>query len=137
MATTRGRLVHSNQVVYDQADFFQLDGYTRQAGLTISQVVSQVYFNNTLLTWPLTDGTGLPDNLIVSGKLYWHEITGPNGPYSVRFRPNAVGYWRLLITYPAGTQILAQDYDVKPDTGLPLGSGMKASFIGTGGKNDC
>jgi hypothetical protein len=136
MATTRGRLVQSNQVVYDQADFFQLDGFTRQAGLTIGQITFQVYFNNTLQAWTLVSGVGVLDPQIVAGKVYWHEIPGPNGPYSVRWRPNAVGYWRLLVTYPVGTQILAQDYDVISG-GQVLGSGMKASFIGTGGKNDC
>jgi len=135
MATTRGRLVQSNQVVYDQADFFQLDGYTRATGLTISNVTGQIYFNNTTLTWPMVSGVGVVDSQIVAGKIYWEEILG--GPYGVRWRPNAVGYWRLIITYPTVTQILAQDYDVVPGAGPQLGSGMKASFIGTGGKNDC
>lgn len=134
MATTRGRLVQSNQVVYDQADFFQLDGFTRQTGLTIGQVVAQLYFNNVPTVWTLVSGIGILDSQVVAGKIYWQEITG--GPYSVRWRPNAVGYWRLLITYPVGTQILAQDYDVV--TGGPqLGTGLKASFIGSGEKNDC
>ena len=46
----------------------------------------------------------------------------------VRFRPNAIGYWRLLINYAVGTQISAQDYDVTP---LPptVDTGLKASFV--------
>jgi hypothetical protein len=135
MATTRGRLVQSNQVVYDQADFFQLDGFTRQPGLTVGQVVAQLYFQNTLQAWTLIPGTGITDPQIVSGKIYWLEI--PGGPYGIRWRPNAVGYWRLLITYPAGTQILAQDYDVTPGPSTPMAGGMKSSFIGPGERNDC
>lgn len=135
MATTRGRLVQSNQVVLDQADFFQLDGFTRQAGLTVGQVVAQLYFNNVQQGWTLVPGLGITDLQVVSGKIYWLEI--PGGPYGVRFRPNAVGYWRLLITYPAGTQILAQDYDVTPGPSTPAVGGMKASFIGPGDRNDC
>ena len=131
MPTTRGRLVYSNQVVFDQADFFQLDGYTRVAGLTSLQVSSEIYFNNTLMPWALVSGTGVSDNQVVSGKIYWLEI--PNGPYGVRFRPNAIGYWRLLITYPVGTQRLAQDYDVASGTGIAAPTGLKTSFVEPGG----
>src|SRR4051812_38801650 len=92
MSTTRGRLVYSNQVVYDQADFFQLDGFTRVPGLTPMQVTSELYFNNTLQPWALVTGLNVLDPQIAAGKIYWLAI--PGGPYGVRFRPNAVGYWR-------------------------------------------
>jgi hypothetical protein len=65
---------------------------------------------------------------VASGKVYWQEVSGSPGIYNVRFRPNAIGYWRLLITYPVGTQISGQDYDVTP---LPptVDTGLKASFV--------
>ena len=135
MPTTRGRQVFSNQVVYDQADFFQVDGFTRVPGLTIGQVVLQVYFNNVLQPWPLVSGVGVTDPNITAGKVYWEAISG--GPYSVRWRPNAIGYWRLLVTYPVGTQILAQDYDVMTGTGITAPTELKSSFIGPAEKNDC
>jgi hypothetical protein len=132
MSTTRGRLVYSNQVVYDQADFFQTDGYTRVVGLVPANIVSEMYFNNETLPWPLVSGVGVPDAQVVSGRLYWQEIG--SGPYSVRFRPNAVGFWRVLMTYPVGTQILAQSFDVLAGTGVTVPSGMKATV---GGKSGC
>jgi len=135
MSTTRGRLVYSNQVVYDQADFFQLDGYTRVPGLTILQVQSELYYNNVLQPWTLVTGLNVTDPQVVAGKIYWLPIL--NGPYGVRFRPNAVGYWRLLITYAVGTQRLAQDYDVNAGTGIVSPSGLKASFVEPGGKGAC
>ena len=135
MPTTRGRLVYSNQVVFDQADFFQLDGYTRVAGLTVSQVVMELYFNNLPQSWTMVSGVGVPDAQVVAGKVYWQEI--PGGPYALRFRPNAVGYWRLLVTYPVGTQRLAQDYDVNAGTGVAVPSGIKTSFVDPGGKGAC
>lgn len=135
MSTTRGRLVYSNQVVYDQADFFQLDGFTRVPGLTTSQVTSELYFNNVLQPWTLVTGLNVTDPQIAAGKIYWLAIS--NGPYGVRFRPNAVGFWRLLITYPTGSQIVAQAYDVNSGTGIATPSGLKASFIEPGGKGGC
>lgn len=126
MATTRGRLVYSNQVVYDQADFFQLDGFTRVTGLTIGNVTSELFFNNMLQPWTLVSGLNVIDSQTVAGKIYWQSIA--NGLYGIRFRPNQVGFWRLLIMYSVGNQILAQDYDVNPGSGINAPSGLRASF---------
>jgi hypothetical protein len=132
MPTTRGRVVLANQTVDDQSDFFQSDGFTRVTGLTPSQLVCQIFFDNQLQPWPLVTGSGFTDAQIASGHVYWLEVPGSPGIYSVRWRPNAVGYWRLIITYPAGQQISAQDYDVT--TGNPtVDQGLKASFL----KPDC
>lgn len=131
MSTTRGRLVYTNQVVYDQADFFQVDGFTRVPGVTPGQLSLALYFNNSAQPWTLVSGTGIQDVNIASGKVYWQQI--PSGPYGIRFRPNAVGYWRLIITYSAGFQIVAQDYDVNAGTGVPIEGGLRASFGGPNG----
>jgi hypothetical protein len=137
MPTTRGRLVFNNLVVYDQADFFGLDGYSRVPGLTPSQLVLQVYHDNTLQTWTLISGAGVSEGQVASGHVYFDTLTG--GAYGVRWRPNAIGYWRILLIYSVGAQILAQDYDVGSGTGVvPPGGGLKVSFVGAGGKtSDC
>lgn len=137
MPTTRGRLVAPNQVVFDQADFFQNDGFTRVAGLTISNVAVQVYLNNVLQGWTLADGSIVTDAAVVSGKVYFSAI--PGGPYNVRWRPNAQGYWRILLTYAVGAQILAQDYDVTGSVSASPATGLQTSFIRPGerGSNDC
>jgi hypothetical protein len=114
MTTTRGRLVYANQTVVDQTDFFQPDGFTRVTGLTPAALVCQLFFDNQLQPWQLVTGLNLTDTQIASGSVYWVEVPGSPGIYSVRFRPNAVGYWRLLISYPAGKQISGQDYDIHP-----------------------
>lgn len=128
MVITRGRLVYANQTVVDQSDFFQVDGFTRVTGLTVSQLTCQLFFDNSLQPWPFVTGAGFTDIQIAAGYVYWLEVPGSPGIYSVRFRPTSVGYWRLIITYPAGTQISAQDYDViaTPPT---VDTGLKASFI--------
>jgi len=128
MATTRGRLVQANQVVIDQADYFQGDGFTRVTGLTISDVASQLFFQNDFQPWPLVDGATTDDARVAAGRVYFHELPGSPGIYSVRFRPNAKGYWRLIVTYTAGQQIMGQDYDVVAEATPPAG-GLKSSFI--------
>jgi hypothetical protein len=114
--------------VLDQADYFQLDGYTRVTGLTPGDLVSQLFYNNTEQPWPLLDGLGVPDAPVSSGRVYFPEVPGSPGIYSVRFRPNALGYWRYLLDYPVGQQIMAQDYDVTP-TASTTSSGIKSSFV--------
>lgn len=127
-STTRGRQVYANQVVLDQADFFQPDGFTRVTGLNATLVSHQLFFDNQSQPWTLVNGSSVPDSQVVSGKVYFHEIPGQPGCYSVRFRPHAIGYWRLLVTYAPGQQITAQDYDViaSPVAGE---SGLKASTV--------
>jgi hypothetical protein len=127
MATTRGRVVYNNQTILDQADFFMSDGFTRVTSLSIVQVSASLFYLNQPQPWVLTSGLGVTNAQIAAGKVYWNEIPGAPGYYNVRFIPNAIGYWRLLITYPAGTQIAAQDYDVI-DTPPGTETGLKASF---------
>ena len=136
MPTTRGRVVQANQVVLDQVDFFQPDGFTRAQGLTPSALVSQVFYNNVNQPWPLISGVGVTDAQVVSGRIYFNEVPGNPGFYNVRFRPNALGYWRNLLTYTAGQQISAQDFDVV--MGAPATeSGLHASFIKPQGGEGC
>lgn len=135
MSTTRGRLVYTNQVVYDQADFFQVDGFTRISGIVPAQLSCALYFNNSAQPWTLVSGASIPDLNISAGRIFWQEI--PGGPYGVRFRPNAVGYWRLVITYAPGFQIVAQDYDVNAGTGVPIDGGLRASFSPGGSRGGC
>jgi hypothetical protein len=126
--TTRGRLVYANQTVVDQADFFASDGYTRVTGLVPANLVLQLFSDNQLQPWTFITGANLTDGQIVSGSVYWLEVPGSPGIYSVRFRPNAVGYWRLLISYPAGQQRAGQDYDVNPAPPT-LDQGLQTSFV--------
>lgn len=131
MQTTRGRQVYANQLVLDQAQFFQNDGFTLVTGLTPAQLTGVVTYNNTVQPWPLTAGGSTPDAQTVSGKVYFNEIPGNPGVYSMRFRPNAVGYWRVTLTYTVGQQILAQDFDVLPQAPV-TDQGLKPSFVKPG-----
>lgn len=136
MPTTRGRIVQANQVVLDQVDFFLGDGFTRATGLLPGDLVSQIFYNNIIQPWPLVTGTGVTDAQVASGKVYFEEIPGNPGFYNVRFRPNALGFWRNLLTYPPGLQISAQDFDVVL-AGPVTEQGLTASFIKPSGSGDC
>ncbi len=128
MNTTRERLVFANQPVLDQADFFMPDGFTRAVNILPSQLVVQTFFQNVVQPWTLVTGVGVTDIQAVSGKIYWNEIPGAPGCYSLRFRPNALGFWRVLVSYAAETQIVALGYDVVAPA-VPVDAGLKASFM--------
>lgn len=127
-ATFRTRLVPSNQLVMDQADFFGVDGFTRVTGITVAQVTGQVFFQNQPQPWVLQSGEGVPDTQVVSGRLYFSEVNGMPGFYSLRWRPNAVGFWRILLNFPSGLQSTVQDYDVVPLPADTVG-GLKSAFM--------
>ena len=130
--TTRGRLVRINEVVLDQADFFQSDGFTRVTGLTTLNVTGALFFENMPQPWTYVSGVGVTPTQVAAGKVYFNEIPGSSGYYAVMFMPNAIGYWRLILTYTAGQQILGQDYDVT-ETGLQDGNTVVTSFVKPGG----
>ncbi len=122
------RVVPVNTLVYDQTDWFQGDFFTRITGLVPANLVLQVFANNALMpSWTLLTGVGVPDSQVAAGKVYIHEIT--SGFYSVRFRPNALGYWRLNFSYAVGVQTIALDYDVVTKLDMTA-TGLHASFVG-------
>lgn len=127
-ATTRTRLVSNNQIVLDQADFYESDGYTRVTGLTIANITCQVFYQNEVQPWALVPGTNVPDAQVTSGRIYWYEATGMPGFYNIKWRPHAVGFWRIIISYPLGFQIVGQEYDVVKATQEVTG-GLKPSFM--------
>lgn len=127
MATTRNREVFVNQLIYDQVDYFEPDEFTRVTGLGVSDVALQIFFNNTVVNWPLTDGSTTADAQIVSGQVFFTEVTGSPGIYNVRWRPNISGYWRLILSYTVGQQITALGFDVRAES-TQISGGLRASF---------
>lgn len=127
-----GRLIPINRVVIDQADIFAPDDFTRVTGLTVADLTATLFYNNVAQPWTFLTGATVTDAQVAAGNVYFNEITGQAGFYSVRFRPNAVGFWRLALSYSLGSRALALGFDVVPE--LPLvASGLKASFVPVGG----
>jgi hypothetical protein len=130
------RTVYANQALLEQVDFIGPDGVTRVSGITPGALISKLFFNNSVQPWPLVSGVAVTDQQVVAGYVYFNEIPGQPGFYSVRFRPNALGYWRTLLSYPAGMQTLAQDFDVVPALSAGEG-GLQASFVKPSGSGGC
>jgi hypothetical protein len=119
-------------VVIDQADIFDTDDYTRITGLTVADLTATLFYNNAAQPWTFLTGITVTDAQVAVGNIYFNEITGQAGFYSVRFRPNAVGFWRLILDYPAGPRVVVLGFDVLSEPPV-VASGLKASFVPVGG----
>jgi hypothetical protein len=89
--------------------------------------VLRIYAGATQLAWPLVTGVGVQDIHVAAGRVYWTEFS--TGFYNIRFFPNMVGLWRVLLTYPAFDQAISLTYEVVPQVGVPGGLGLRSSFV--------
>lgn len=124
-ATFRNRQVQVNRITFDQVNIFQSDQYNPVTGLIPSNVGLILTLNNQTVSWPLVDGTTVQDSQVVSGSIYWNQLTG--GAYGIRFYANQLGHWNLTFSYAPIPQLIVIDYDV---VNQPAAS--QASFIKTG-----
>jgi hypothetical protein len=108
----------------------QVDFYTsfsvRAVGVVSTDLTSNLFFNNSLLFWPLMNGTSVQDSSISSGNIYFHEIVGSPGFYSVRLFPNAIGFWRLVLNSSTLLEEDVLEFDVFP--AAANSPGLIASF---------
>lgn len=128
------RLVSAGAIIYDQPDIYSPVGtINRPTGLVVANFAFTQLVNGASLPWPLADGSAVPDSSISSGSAYFNEIPGTPGFYSVRFLPDRVGFWKLILTN-AGLGIdVVLEYDVLASGALKPGasSGLIASFTKT------
>lgn len=122
------RVLPIHTVIIDQVDFFQGDFYTRITGLTVSNLALTVFLNNVVQAWPLTSGVGLTDAQVKAGRIYVAELSVP-GYYGVRFAPNAIGYWRVSLSYPVGVQQVSLDYDIVVPGPTGGTGGLHSTFV--------
>lgn len=125
---SRIRRVEINEVVVDQADIFQSNGFDRVTSLIYNQVQVKLFKDNVLQPCTVVDGTGVTDPLVYAGSVYFNEIPGATGYYNIRWRPFGIGYWRLVLTYSSVAQTLLLDYDVFSNATATTESGLRASF---------
>lgn len=117
------RLLHAQTLIFDQVDFYL--GSSR-IFVPLSSLQSKLFVNNQLLPWTLEDGSSVLDSSISSTKIYYNEISGNPGFTSLRFFPDRIGFWRLILSW--NTSEVIKEYDVsgaKNSTG-----GLNASFVG-------
>ncbi|HEY8095937.1 MAG TPA: hypothetical protein VIE65_07535 [Methylobacter sp.] len=126
-----GRLLPAGALVRDQIDLYSPAGSAnRVPGYGISGLSLTLFLNNVPLSWPLADGSSVPDSSISSGTVYYNEIQSVPGFYAIRFFPNAVGFWRVVLTATPLLQVQIREYDIVPAGffGQSQGGGLTASF---------
>ena len=125
------RTVNAGGVIYDQITIYDPIGtFNRLTGATLTDFSLNAFFNNTPLAWVIADGVGVLDSEVSPGVIYFNEIASAPGFYSVRFYPNAVGYWSISLLYTPTTYENVLNYDVKPAQQYPgPNAGLIASFF--------
>jgi len=124
------RLLAAGAVVYEQLDFYN-PPTMRATGVVPANLTLTLFLNNQLLSWPLEDGSVVADSSISAGSVYFNEISGSPGYYSVRFFPHQIGYWRLIIRHSAFSQEEKKEFDIIASGSLKPTSaaGLNASFV--------
>lgn len=121
------RVVSVSSLVQDSIDLFRGDGKTRAQGVQVVDLNLRLFFNSSRVEWPLVSGTNIQDLQVTAGRVYWTEIEA--GFYTLRFLPNVIGSWRVLLTYPEYDQAVSLSYDVARPTSVSSSSGIRSSFI--------
>jgi hypothetical protein len=128
------RLVSAGALVRDQLDLFVPNTGTRAVGVQAVAMSVRVFVNNSTMPWVLADGTTVPDSSASAGTVFVNEIHDSPGFYSVRFFPDRVGYWRVVVSIPSLSAEVSKDFDVVVAGyfgSAPSGSGgLTASFTG-------
>lgn len=122
------RSVVGGCLLKDQVDILSPGGgVVRQTGVTVTGISASLFINNGLASYPLVDGTNITDSNVTPGSIFFNEISGSPGYYSVRFLPTIPGYWRL--SFAVLNQLIIKEYDVLHNNSQ-TSSGLIASFTG-------
>jgi hypothetical protein len=124
------RQVSAGQLIRDQLDLYIPPGhFNRVVGESFASLTLKIFADNGLLGWPIADGTNVSDSSVASGTVYFNEIQGAPGYYSVRFFPDRVGFWRLVFREPTLSQEDILSYDVLAARPGQASNELNASFI--------
>jgi hypothetical protein len=117
------RVIVAGRCSFFQPDFFEAG--QRKTGVTWAELTLRAFSNGALLAWPLANGAGVPDSSVSSGAVYFDEVVGCAGFYRLRFFPDRVGYWRLVLQHPTAGEC-SLEFDSVP--AQPSSSGLTAQF---------
>lgn len=124
------RQVPGGCLIRDQIDLYMPAGsINRVRGESYASLGLAVFVDNAALTWPLADGTNVADASISAGTIYFNEIAGSPGYYSVRFFPDRVGFWRLIFREQTLGEEVILSYDVTPARPGVASNELNASFV--------
>lgn len=126
------RIVPAGSIVYGQLDFYDSVSRARIPGIQVSDLLFKLFFNNSILNWPLQDGSAIFDSSVAAGIVYFNETSLDSTFYSLRFFPDRVGFWRFVFSdMSIGVEII-QEYDIVPaavfSSAGPSG-GLNATFL--------
>lgn len=123
------RISYQGKLLFDQIDVLDPTDSSRVSGLTYEDFEVFLFKDNSAKYWFLQDGSSLVNQSISSGSVYFNEIPNSPGFYSVRFFPDGIGYWRIILRRILTGQWYSADYDVIPNPySGSNSSGLIASF---------
>lgn len=126
-----GRLLSAGSIVRAQADFFlPAASVNRITGLTAAGLTLKLFADNAAISWPLVDGSTVADSSISAGTVYFNEISGSPGFYSVRLFPDRIGFWRVILTNVSIQTERILELDIVP-SGKSGQTGLIATFLKT------
>jgi hypothetical protein len=109
------RIIPAGSIAYGQVDIYLPGpGFNRIVGLNASAASLTAFINNAQLTWTLMNGTSIPDSSVSAGFVYFNEILGSAGYYSVRFFPDRTGFWRIILKFSSIPAEIVLEYQVAP-----------------------
>ena len=123
-------MLNSGSVICDQLVIYNpANSFTRDTGIVISDLTLTLFVNNVSVNWSLVDGSSILDYQISPGYIYFNEISGNPGFYSLRFFPDRIGYWNLSLVYSGTTVEYVREFDVVPAGSFgSTTSGLVTSF---------
>lgn len=125
-----GRTVTAGALARDQVDIYNPpNGFTRSTGVVSAGVSVTCFVNNAPVSWPVADGTSVQDSSISAGMVYFNEIAGSPGFYALRFFPDRVGYWRLVVSIASTSVEAIKEYDVISAPQGNASGGLNATFV--------
>lgn len=125
-----GRLVPAGQLIRDQLDFYMPAGsVNRLTGVVYGSLSLNIFSDNGLLAWPLADGTNVADFSVSAGTVYFNQIAGSPGFYSIRFFPDRIGFWRLVFQNQTLGEEIIRSYDVTSARPGMASNELNASFV--------
>jgi len=120
------RTIIAGKLAFDQLDFITPGTIQRVSGIQVSDLSALLFWNGSVTSWALADGSSIQDCSIAAGSVYFNEVIGVTGYYLVRFLPDKIGYWRLVVRHAGMGVEQIRDYDAV--AAGPTFSGLNASF---------
>lgn len=124
------RVISAGVLVRDQIDVYNPStSFTRVAGILSSGTTLKLFVNNLSIPWTLLDGTSVADSSISAGYVYFNEIAGSPGFYSLRFFSDRTGFWRLVLSIVVNSAEIIKEYDSVSSLQGNQSGGLNATFL--------